>query len=233
MTMKTRLPSEKKQSAFSLIELLVVIAIIGIIGTFAVPAVGNLLKGSAMTQAANLISDNTASARQYALTKNRTVEVRFYSFADPELPGESIKDQSTWRFRALQYFEIGEGGVPNPVGKVARFPDTVIMNSDSTLSSIFGVLTPTTPKSNNNDPELPRGVKLDYRYVSFRFQPDGSTSLSQDGPTTAGANNQWYITVHLLNDLPKATAGKPPPNFFTWMIDPVSGSTKLLRPGAK
>jgi len=228
MTMRTRLPSEKKQSAFSLIELLVVIAIIGIIGAFAVPAVGNLLKGSAMTQAANLINDNTASARQYALTKNRTVEVRFYSFIDPEQPGET-----TPYFRALQYFEIGEGGVPNPIGKVARFPDTVIMNSAAALSSVFGVLPPTTPTKNNNDLELPRGVKLNYSYVSFRFQPDGSTSLSQDGPTTAGANNQWYITAHLLNDLPKATTATPPPNFFTWMIDPVSGSTKLLRPGAK
>jgi hypothetical protein len=23
----------------------------------------------------------------------------------------------------------------------------------------------------------------------------------------------------------------PPPNFFTWQIDPVSGSSKILRPG--
>src|SRR5204862_329387 len=109
-----------------------------------------------------------------ALTRNRSVEVRFYSFIDPEQPGET-----TPYFRALQYFEIAEGGIPNPVGKVARFPDTVIMNSDTTLSSLFGNLAPSKPGS--NDPDLPRGVKNKYTYVSFRFQPDGSTSLSQTG----------------------------------------------------
>jgi uncharacterized protein (TIGR02596 family) len=231
MTMRTRLPSEKKQSAFSLIELLVVIAIIGIIGAFAVPAVGNLLKGSAITQAANLLNDNTSAARQHALTRNRTVEVRFYSFIDPEQPGEI-----TPYFRALQYFEIADGNIPNPVGKVSRFPDTIIMNPTAALSSVFGGLTPSTPGT--NDPDLPRGVKKNYTYVSFRFQPDGSTSLSPTGPTTSGANGQWYITVHLLSDADRSANGignnpNQVHNFFTWMIDPVSGSTKVLRPGFK
>ena len=234
--MRTRLPSEKNKSAFSLIELLVVIAIIGIIGAFAVPAVGNLLKGSAITQAANLLNDNTSAARQYALTRNRTVEVRFYNFGDPEVPGESITDQSTWSFRALQYFEIADGNIPNPVGKVARFPDTVIMNPSATLSSVFSGLTPSNPGA--NDPDLPRGVKKKYTYVSFRFQPDGSTSLSPTGPTAGGANGQWYITVHLLSDAARSANGignnpNQVHNFFTWMIDPVSGSTKVLRPGFK
>jgi hypothetical protein len=76
-----------------------------------------------------------------------------------------------------------------------------------------------------NDPELPRGVKRNYEYVFFRFLPDGSTNLS--------IGSKWFITVHALNDLPKATGGQPPPNFFTWMIDPVSGNTKIYRPGAK
>lgn len=221
--MRTRPFRNRSQSAFSLIELLVVIAIIGIIGTFAVPAVGNLLKGSSMTQAANLLTDQTAAARQHALTRNRTVEVRFYSFKDPEQPGET-----TPYFRALQYFEIADGGIPNPVGKVSRLPDSVIMNPDTALSSVFGTLTPSTPTT--NDPDLPRGVKNNYTYVSFRFQPDGSTNLSLTG---GPSNGLWFITAHLLNDLGRASAGTPPPNFFTWMVDPVSGSTKVLRPGFK
>src|SRR5437867_3284281 len=105
--MRSRLPSDKSKNAFSLLELLVVIAIIAIIGAFAVPATGQLLNGSSMTQAANALTDQTAAARQQALTRNRSVEVRFYSFADPEVPAD------TAHFRALQYFEIAEGGVPN------------------------------------------------------------------------------------------------------------------------
>jgi len=220
--MSTRLPSYRSKHAFSLIELLVVIAIIAIIGAFAVPAAGQLLKGSSLTQAANSLTDQTATARQQALTRNRSVEVRFYSFADPELPGDVAQ------YRALQYFEITDSGIPNPTGKFVRFPDTVIMNSDSTLSSVLGSLTAKQPGA--NDPDLPRGVAKNYTYVAFRYQPDGSTSLS---PTGGPSNGLWFITVHLLSDLGRAQGGNPPPNFFTWMVDPVSGSTKILRPGAK
>ena len=220
--MSNRPSRDRNRSAFSLVELLVVIAIIGIIGAFAVPAAGNLLKGNSLSQAANLISDQTAAARQQALTRNRSVEVRFYSYIDPEIPGD------TEQFRALQYFEIAEGGIPNPTGKYVRFPDTAVMNSDVTLSSVLGASAPTQPTA--NDPDLPRGVKKNYTYASFRFLPDGSTSLSATG---GPSNGLWFITGHLLKDMGKATGGNPPPNFFTWMIDPVSGAMKVLRPGVK
>jgi uncharacterized protein (TIGR02596 family) len=224
--------SRNRRTGFSLIELLVVIAIIGIIGTIAVPAVGSLLKGSSLTQAANVLRDQIALARQHALSKNRVVEVRFYRFGDPEQPGESAEDPSSGYFRAVQFFEIGEGGVPIPVGKVARFPDSMIMHASNGNAALSTLLeTDTASRLVNkgsldpNDPELPRGVKRNYDYVSFRFLPDGSTNLPPVG-------KKWFITVHSASDLSKATGGQPPPNFFTWMIDPVSGSSKILRPGA-
>ena len=228
--MNTRLSSDRNRFAFSLVELLVVIAIIGIIGAFAVPAVGQLLKGSSLTQAANLLTDQTAAARQQALTRNRSIEVRFYKFTDPEQPGETTR-----YYRALQYFEIAEGGILNPTGRYVRFPNSVIMSSAGALSSVLND-TAAHPVTNPsaNDPDLPRGVGRNYEYVAFRFQPDGATNLSPtDGPSKGPSGTMWFITCHLLNDIGKATGGDPPPNFFTWMIDPVSGGTKVLRPGVK
>jgi uncharacterized protein (TIGR02596 family) len=223
----------RSSRAFSLVELLVVIAIIGIIGTFAVPAAGNLLKGSSLTQAANILSDQMAAARQHALSRNRVVEVRFYRFGDPEQPGESANDPSTGYYRAVQFLEIGENGIPNPVGKVIRFPDSVMMNDSEALSSVLGVNKAsrlvTMSSLDPNDPEMPRGVGKNYDYISFRFLPDGTTNL----PTTGPSNGLWFITVHLVNDLGRVKGETPPPNFFTWMIEPVSGGSKILRPGIK
>jgi uncharacterized protein (TIGR02596 family) len=231
--MSTRLPSHQSKRAFSLIELLVVISIIAIIGAFAVPAAGQLLKGSALTQAANALTDQTAAARQYALTRNRSVEVRFYSFIDPE--DVNAAGQATPYYRALQFFEIADGGVPNPIGKFIRFANTIVMNPDPTLSNLLqpgssGAYPKLISTPGLQDPDLPRGIAKNYTYIAFRFQPDGSTSLS---PTAGTPPGLWFITVHLLSDLGRTTSGTPPPNFFTWMIDPVSGSTKVLRPGVK
>ncbi len=231
----------RQRAAFSLVELLVVIAIIAIIGTFAVPAVQGVLKGTALTTASSTLVDQMSLARQHAISKNRSVEVRLYRFVDPETPGDDIAtaDQPAGKFRALQYFEIGDAGKILPVGKFQRLPDSIMMNASEKLSTLLGeepAKIVTADKLDKTvDPELPRGVGLKYDYRAFHFLPDGTTDLPPLGTTGKDSSGgRWYITIHAINDQPRTKGNtEPPPNFFTWMIDPVSGTSKSFRPGLK
>ncbi len=212
------------RAAFSLVELLVVIAIIAIIARFAVPAVSGILRGSSMTQASQMLTDQFSLGRQLALSKNRAVEVRIYKYADPEVPGEVLATESTWQLRAFQLFEVLESGIVVPLDKVQRFPSGIVVNGTSAFSSLIAGTGQTLKAPGTADLELPRGVGKNYKYVSFRFLQDGSTTLS---PTQAGG---WFVTIHNISDKPVGNA--PPANFFTLQIDPVSGSTKSFRPTA-
>jgi uncharacterized protein (TIGR02596 family) len=211
-------PSQKSRKAFSLIELVAVISIIVVIAAFAVPAANTILRGSQLTQAAQLISGQLSLARQQALTRNRAIEVRFFLFADPEMPGEQTDSPESGKYRALQMFEVLENGVAVPLSKLERLPTGIVFN-DKALSTLISAKEPQEPAP--SDPELARGVSKKYRFVSFRFRPDGSTDLNP--------MKQWYITLHAITE--QVIDTEPPNNFFTVQIDPVSGSTRNYRPG--
>ena len=114
----------------------------GIIGTFAVPALKSVLRGSALNTGANMLMDEVNLARQHALTKSRIVEFRIYRFGDPEVPGESLTSPVNGQFRAFQFFEVSDSAVVLPVGKFKRLPDTIVMNT--------GLVTGFTPYSSTS-----------------------------------------------------------------------------------
>jgi uncharacterized protein (TIGR02596 family) len=218
-----------RRRAFSLIELIIVISVIVIIAAFTMPAMNTILRGSQLSQGAGILVGELNIARQQALSRNRPIEVRFYHYADPEVPGESTTDSTTWKFRAMQLFQVLPSGVAVPLDKIQTLPSGVIFSYTNAegLSSLIDLPTGLKPKKPGIDdvaaPRLPRGVDLNYDYVSFRFLQDGSTDRL---PTST-----WFITIIGINDkLESAT--KPPPNFFTVQIDPVSGVTKTFRPTA-
>jgi uncharacterized protein (TIGR02596 family) len=237
--------SASRRRAFSLIELLVVISIIALVIGFAVPAANSMLRGSQLTQGSQQFSDQIAFARQSALQRNRPVEIRFYRYADLEVPLEKVDRPETWRFHAYQLFEILENGAALPIGRMLRFPRSVIADEDkySTLLRKTLVGEYHQAVADLTVPELP--IKFDnqvvgrnYEYTGFRFLQDGSTDLSPTTKPRAGAedldtdqtNDSWYITLLGTND-----GGKPidQVNFYTVQIDPVTGGSKAYRPGGK
>ena len=84
---------------------------------------------------------------------------------------------------------------------------------------------------------------MNYEYVPFRFRPDGSTDLPPNGASSGDATadvdrpsyeGRWFITLHSITDwkkLKEAGNDAPPPNYATLMIDPLTGTTKIFRPG--
>lgn len=226
--MNTASTSQRKR-AFSLIELVIVISVIVVIAAFTIPAMNTVLKGSQLNQGSGLLVGQLNIARQQALSRNRQIEVRFYRYADPETPGEDSTRLETGKFRAMQLFQITPQGVALPIDKVQTLPSSVIFSYSETegLSSLLDKPTALTPKKPGiNDkaaPRLGRGIDYNYDYVSFKFMQDGSTDRNPTG--------RWFVTVIGLNDRLESPT-KPPPNFFTVQIDPVSGVTKTYRPTA-
>lgn len=215
----------RHRAAFSLIELLVVCGIIAVIAAFAIPASVTMMRGSQLTQGSQVVTDQISLARQTALTKNRSVEVRFYRYGDPESPGEKGDDPEKGRYRGLQLFEITENGAALPLGRFQRLPSSIVMNVGS-LSTLVNPQNSRVADREKGDPELgilPGGSKWKYKIISFRFLPDGSTDLKPAPP-------HWFLTIHGIED-PEDVA-TPPANFFTLQVDPINGSTKSYRPNA-
>jgi len=239
-------PLSFSRRAFSLMELIVVIAIIAVIATYVVPQAAQILKGSTVTQASTTLTDQIRLAREFATTKNCKVEVRFYQYADPEVPGEVPGNPSTGQFRAIQVFQVLDiskvssvttgnvaGEVTVPIDKIQMLPQGVIMNSTSLNPMLSSILNnpPGSPNIIQGAAEptgllLPRGVGSNYNYITFRFLQDGSTNLAPTGATS------WFITIHSMTDKGFLQSGGLPYNFFCIQIDPVVGTTKSFRPQA-
>lgn len=230
-------PLPRRSSAFSLVELVVVIAIIGIISVFVIPAATSIIAGTDINRASQLFTAQLAQARQVATTKNHQVEVRLLQFPDMEGVGESFDQPTTWKFRGIQMFEIFDNGNMALIGKTERLPGTIMMD-DKRLSSLLDQTGNAEPNqkvmklidaqaAQRSDypllPRVPTGKGLYYKFVSFRFMPDGTTNLDPTG--------KWYVTMYSVSDSGRvAKSGPPGVNYITIQIDAANGSARTFRP---
>lgn len=200
--------TRQTRPAFSLVELLLVVAIISILAILAIPAFNSINSARFIEQAGQKIADQIALARQIALSKNRSVEVRFMKIPNEE---NGIADYSS-----IQLYEVRDDGSDRPLAKIAKLPQGIIISDTGELSSLFSPNAMGT-LDKESFPDLPNsGKPEDVRF--FRFKPNGQSDL----PNMAG---NYYLTVHHKREI-----GKMPANFSTIQVDPMSGRVKILRP---
>jgi uncharacterized protein (TIGR02596 family) len=208
----------RQLSAFSMVELLIVIAIITVMASLMGPTLNSALRGTALTQATDKVIGVLSLAHQTALTKAQTVEVRFYSYVDPETPGD------TGQGHAIQALAIDDSGAPTPLMKAQSLPQTVVMTTNSFNGQSASTLLGITNSSSSNS--IPR-VGTNYTCASFRFYRSGATDLANSSQGT----NAWGVTLVNAADLLGAKGSKLPLNYATVVVDPFNGSLKTYRPG--
>jgi uncharacterized protein (TIGR02596 family) len=221
--------------AFSLVEMLVVMTIIGIVVAITVPAFTGMGKAQALTGAGNNLLDQFALARQTAVAQNRSVEMRFYKRLEhPAQPEASANPRRFRSFRTLAYEEPVRDSagkmvsVPIALATMQELPTGIVISEEQTFSTLIHDKYAVTPprallKENLSD------IEKDVPYQVVRFKPTGGTDLGVNG-TPDG--DKWFLTIKADND-PKVGSGtgaRPANNYFTVMLDPVSGRARAFRP---
>ena len=230
-----------KQRAFSLIELMAVMAIIAIIALLTLPAFNGLGKAQAMTSAGSSLLDQLAAARQTAVAQNRVVEVRLYKRR--ENPAQPVSTANAERFRAFRTM-IYDENVLNAFAHTTmqEFPARVVLNETPKYSTLIYPY----PKDN----PVGYGGRLSIKpttagysddtgleYQVIRFKPTGRTDLLETGTPSAGAapdagtnGDRWFLTIQSENPEKDVPTGRPSNNYFTLILDPVSGRVRIYRP---
>ncbi len=203
---------------FTLVEMLVVMTVVLILLGLAIPVVGPVVRGIQITQGGRLIEDQLELARQLALSKNRTVEVR-------------LCRPTKGKFTILQTLIVSPGGQKVPADKAIHLPDAVIMDGGAPLSSLLNQSGRAPTPAMGTDPAI-GALGTAYDYVPFQFKPDGSTDLVQYKPDTSGgtsaATSLWFVTLH--NSTDGDNRNSPPSNYYTLQVDAYDGHVAEFRP---
>ncbi len=214
-------PNDPRQKAFTLIELIIVITIIGIMMVFTVPAISGALKGQKLSQAADLLRSQLAYAQLQAQKENAPIQIRFFQYRDPTLPGDDEKFRAYQLFRRAAFDRSDRNAgsvnknveVMEPIGPLRKLPVPIVFADSERISTLLSL------QKTRGEVPYKRNRPLDAQFVAFDFEPTGSTNL--------GAAKQWYVT---LVDEKKEKGAEIPDNFATVQIDPFTGSVRLIRP---
>ncbi len=202
--------------AFSLIELLAAITIIAIIASFITGAIGPISQSMNLANGANRVTDELDFARQTAIARNQTVEIRFY---------QNSQDN---QYDSIVCVIQANPNVANSktiwIEKPNHLPNGVIIDTGNpSFSPILTATAGRSPKVGTADSSAPPAMRNE-AYVAFHFRPNGTTDL--DGDAWAGA---WCLTLRNATS-PSGKDGDPAANFITILIDPFLGCARTFQP---
>lgn len=208
--------------AFTLIEMMVVVAMIALIVAAVAPMVFGTLIATRLTSAGETLAGQLSLAHQLAMSRNTTVEVRFYQYDDPEIPGSKAL------YRAVAIMRASKIGANSSVLN-EQLTDTYYLPSGIAI----GDTTAMSPLLTNNkirfesDSEKIIKRSKNARYKSFQINPDGTTNLEllMDGKYQPQLS---YVT--LAEDRVIENETSVPKNFYAVQIDPATGRTTTYRP---
>ncbi len=223
------IPADRlRRSGFSLVEILVVVMVMALIVAAAAPSVFNTITATRLTSAGQGVVGQLSLARQLAQSRNESVEVRFYQYEDPEIPGskKACRAMSIMRVQpAATAAEAGGGGniLREPLTEVYYLPSGTVIGQAQVMSPLFFKLI-----SQPDQEKLIRRAES-ARYLAIRFTPDGGTNLESASILNGYKPAQSYITLieEKAND---EAATEIPKNFFTVQIDPATGKASTYRP---
>jgi type II secretion system protein H len=121
---------EHRAAGFSLLEVVVVVAVLGVIAGIAVPSISSAMRLFALDSAADAVGAALRSARYAAVSKNRSVRVRFNcpsanQYRIVEVVGTTAIDTAANRCNetAYPYPDPDASAAPNIDGPVVPLPD--------------------------------------------------------------------------------------------------------------
>lgn len=196
------------RSGFSLLEMLVIMALLAILFVLLVPATSAVSRAGAVTKTGDLISDLLVRARQEAISRNRPTELRIFRVTATGEPGGST---DSWGAAQI-WTTDSRGGNSRPVGRVEIFPPGVRILDESGYSPVIA------------DNVAPRGVMgPDSRWQGTDFLRIGFRANGSPDLVLGNTNN--FFTIFEEKD-----TARPPNNFFTLQIHPLTGRVDSHRP---
>lgn len=222
------LPSRREtrrslRHGFSLVELLVVLAVIAILATLTLPGLQGVISSSNLKGSANSVAAELDLARQFANTRNLSVEVRLYQ--DTAVAKDN-NGNFPYRYLAILIPANASNAASDEfLAQPILLPGDVIIDSNTQFSSLLNPalgasgLQPVTGTESTTAPIQVRGKP----YVKFTYLANGTVNLDP--------SQQWCLTLYNQNKSGHpGPNGSPANNFFTFILDVQTGRARVYQP---